>query len=167
MKIKILLLQLLLIMSACDDSGTSEAAVNQLENEMGLPAESEMELHGLSGERLRTIMQDISLTIHDSTNVDTQTDKLKQQSMDDMIEAVEELLFHAEMMSTDLPVSNLTESDVIVFRALAGQLYTEALNIQQTSRNYDFDTYDYELLDVNYHRLNQACIACHQMFRDK
>ena len=159
--LKCLSLQLILIMSisACDDADTAENMADE-------PKE-EVKLHGLSGERLRTIMQGINLTIHDSTNVDTQTDKLKQQNMDDMIEAVEELLFHAEMMSTDLPVSNLTESDVVVFRALAGQLYTEALNIQQTSRDYDFDTYDYELLDVSYRQLNQTCIACHEMFRDK
>ena len=123
--------------------------------------------HAVPGERLRSIMQNINLTIHDSTNPDTQTERINKQDMEDMIEAVEELLFYAEMMSTDLPRPELNKNELVTFRALAGQLYTEALNIQQTARDYDMDTYDYELLNISYRRLNETCSACHQMFRDK
>lgn len=123
--------------------------------------------HAVPGERLRNIMQNINLTIHDSTNPDTQTDRINKQDMEDMIEAVEELLFYAEMMSTDLPRPELNKNELVTFRALAGQLYTEALNIQQTARDYEMDTYDYELLNLSYRRLNETCAACHQMFRDR
>ena len=123
--------------------------------------------HAVPGERLRTIMQNINLTIHDSTNPDTQTDRISERDMEEMIEAVEELLFYAEMMSTDLPRPELDKNELVTFRALAGQLYTETLNIQQTARDYNIDTYDYELLNISYRRLNETCAACHQMFRDR
>ena len=113
------------------------------------------------------LCKNINLTTHDSNNIDTRTDRIMQQDMDDMIEAVEELLFHAEMMSTNSPLPGLTKSDIITFRSLAGKLYTEALNIQQITRKHDLNTYDYELLDVNYHRLNQTCATCHKIFRDR
>jgi len=81
-------------------------------------------------------------------------------AMADLIEAVEELLFNAEMMTSGTPEFSLDERDLITFRALAGQLYTEALNIQQLANNYD-----YRLIEPAYLQLNQTCGACHSLFR--
>ena len=159
--LKQLPIQLLLVisLSAYSNTGTSETGFNQPVNILAHQAES--------GKRLRTIMQNINLTIHDSTNVDTQTDRIGSQDMEDMIEVVEELLFYAEMMSTDIPNLNLSEIEIVTFRELAGQLYTEALNIQQTANEYNLDNYNYTLLDVNYRRLNETCATCHRIFRDR
>lgn len=152
-------LVLIISLSVYSNMGASEMELNQPVNMLAHRAES--------GERLRTIMQNINLTIHDSTNVDTQTDKIGSQDMEDMIEVVEELIFYAEMMSTDIPNLELSEIEIVTFRELAGQLYTEALNIQQTANDYNLDNYNYELLDVNYRRLNETCATCHRIFRDR
>lgn len=159
--LKLFLFKLLLVagVSICLNAIASDAKDNEQEKNAGS--------HAVPGERLRSIMQNINLTIHDSTNPDTQTERINKQDMEDMIEAVEELLFYAEMMSTELPRSELNKSDLVTFRALAGQLYTEALNIQQTAKDYNLETYDYELLNISYRRLNETCAACHQLFRDK
>ena len=159
--VKRLPLQLLFIISLCAYSHTSisETGFTQPVNILAHRAES--------AERLRTIMQNINLTIHDSTYVDTQTDKINSQDMEDMIEVVEELLFYAEMMSSDVANLNFSEIEIVTYRELAGQLYTEALNIQQTANEYNLDNYNSELLDVNYRRLNEICAACHRIFRDK
>lgn len=132
-----------------------------------IKTDNKMTHHGDPGERLRMIMQNINLTIHDSTNVDAQTDRISRQDMEDMIEVIEELVLYAEMMSTELPHPGLDNNEKVTFRAMAGQLYSEALNIQQTTRDYNLDTYDYEVLNINYRRLNETCVACHQMFRDR
>ena len=102
MKILIHLSLLLLLVANLYVSNTAEAS----EPETTSP-ENRIALHAPPGERLRLIMQNINLTIHDSTNIDSQSDRISKQDMDDMIEVVEELLFYAEMMSTDLPSSKM------------------------------------------------------------
>lgn len=120
--------------------------------------------HGFSSERLRSIMQKLKLTVTDSTDPDYQPEDIASTDLEDMQEAVEELLFHAELLSTELPEQGLDESGVVTFRAIASQLYTETLNIKQITENYS--TNDQDLLYSAYHRLYQTCAACHDLFRD-
>jgi len=120
--------------------------------------------HGFSSERLRAIMQKLNLTVTDSTDPDYQPEDIASTDMEDMQEAVEELLFHAELLSTELPEQGLDESGLVTFRAIASQLYTETLNIKQIAENYS--TNDQDLLYSAYHRLYQTCAACHNLFRD-
>ena len=85
--------------------------------------------------------------------------------MADMVTAVEELLFNAELMAFLPQDSGISETRMVVFRAMASQLYTEALNIQQLTKNYNQTLYEYDLLDMAFHRLNATFQACHEMFR--
>jgi len=124
--------------------------------------ENEARLHAISSEKLREIMQNINLWVSETKNGEPQHDEKRMQDMADLIEAVEELLFHAELLSAGLPESNLNESELVTFRAMASQLYTEALDIQQLANGYE-----YKLIEPAYQRLSQTCIACHSLFRDK
>jgi hypothetical protein len=123
--------------------------------------------HGMVGERLQMIMQNINASIHDSTNVDEQGEKVGEEDMPDMIEAVEELLYFAEFMSMNPPRRDLGENQMVTFRALASQLYTEALNVRDIARDYNLSTYDFDLLNTAYERMYQTCAACHELFRDR
>jgi mono/diheme cytochrome c family protein len=87
--------------------------------------------------------------------------------MPDMIEAVEELLYFAEFMSMNPPRRDLGENQMVTFRALASQLYTEALNVRDIARDYNLSTYDFDLLNTAYERMYQTCAACHELFRDR
>ena len=120
--------------------------------------------HGISSERLKTIMQNLNLTVTDSNDPDYQPEEIAQEDLDDMQEAVEELLFHAELLNAKMPETDLDESDLVTFRALASQLYTETLNIKQVAETYSPN--NYELLYAAYHRLYQTCAACHSLYRD-
>ena len=100
----------------------------------------------------------------------TKEKNLSQDELTDLIESVEELLFYAEIMSTKIPETELEENQAVIFRAMAGQLYDEALNVQQIANNYDFrviDSAQNRLLNEAYLRLDRTCAACHQLFRDK
>jgi len=119
-------------------------------------------LHAISSEKLRVIMQDMYSSAYKSGVPDLQDGKMSEEKMADLIEAVEELLFHAELLSTGQPSVKLNETELATFRAMAGQLYTEALNLQQLT-----EYYDYHAIEPAYERLNQTCIACHNLFRDK
>ncbi len=128
--------------------------------------QDKIKLHAFSSERLREIMQNINLSVHDTTNPDLQTETINQNDMADMVEAVEELLFHAELMTSVVLEDQMSETDIVTFRAMATQLYTETLNIQQLAKNYDLRNYDHNLMDAAYHRLYLTCNACHVLFRD-
>jgi hypothetical protein len=123
--------------------------------------------HGMVGERLRMIMENINATVHDTGSVDGDRDKLTRNGLDDMIEAVQELMYFAEFMTLNPPRRDLGENQIVTFRALASQLYTEALNVRDIARDYDLATHDFELLNSAYERLYQTCAACHELFRDR
>ncbi len=131
------------------------------------PEDNEYLLHAESSERLINIMQQISL-LANTKNIE-ETIKPTEEDMVDLIEAVEELLFYAELMSIKVPTTELEESKGVIFSAMAGQLYDEALNIQQLTTNYDFHVIgssQEHLLNEAYERLSQTCTACHQLFRN-
>ncbi len=122
--------------------------------------------HAESSERLVTIMRQLFTVVHNEEKVtagDMNKDKLA-----DMVESVEELLFFAEVMSNKVPVSELEETEAVIFSALADRLYDEALNVQQLVTTYEMENAaQHQLLNEAYHRLNRTCNACHQTFRDQ
>jgi hypothetical protein len=119
-------------------------------------------MHAMSSEKLRVIMQDMYTSAYRSGVPDLQNSRISDDQMADLIEAVEELLFHAELLTTGEPAVKLDATELATFRAMAGQLYTEALNLQQLT-----EYYDYHAIEPAYKRLNETCIACHNLFRSK
>ena len=131
-------------------------------------AENQYLLHAESSERLFNIMQQISSVA--DTQQGSDEISFTEEDMTGLIEAVEELLFYAELMTLKVPATQLEESNNVIFSAVASKLYTEALNIQQLTKNYDVHATDYSqdnLLHEAFSRLSQTCNACHQLFRDK
>jgi signal transduction histidine kinase len=129
--------------------------------------ENEYLLHAESSERLITIMQQL-FSLAKGSSIEEKT-KPTEDDMLDIVEAVEELLFYAELMSVKVPATELEESKSVIFSAMAGQLYDEVLNIQQLTTNYDLhiiDNSQQNLFDDAFRRLSQTCAACHQLFRD-
>lgn len=136
--------------------------------ETQLAEENEYLLHAESSERLFNIMQQIS-TIANSQQT-SENLQFTEEDMGDLIEAVEELIFYAELMTIKVTANELEESNNVIFSAVASKLYTEVLNIQQLSKNYDLQATDYaqdHLMNEAFTRLSQTCNACHQLFRDR
>jgi len=155
MKYLFLVLVLLISITACDGDIDTE-------KKDAVSIHEKHTLHAISSEKLRVIMQDMYSSAYNSGVPDLQDGKLSEEKMADLVEAVEELLFHAEMLSTGQPSVKLNETELATFRAMAGQLYTETLNLQQLT-----EYYDYHAIEPAYERLNQTCIACHNLFRDR
>ncbi|MCG8324813.1 MAG: hypothetical protein MI673_04790 [Thiotrichales bacterium] len=120
--------------------------------------------HAIASERLRNIMQGLNLTVPDTGHPDNQPEEIATQSLEEMLRAAEDLLFHAELISIIRPDHGLDDAELITFRAIAGQLYTETHNIKQISQSYSPN--DHELLYTAYRRLYMTCAACHDLFRD-
>lgn len=119
-------------------------------------------LHAVSSDRIRAIMKKLE---HATANKEIDHPELGQMRvvyMDDLLEAVEELVTGAEMVEAMSPVPELTENERVTFRAMASQLYTEALYLRAQAENYN-----YEGADASYQRLMQTCVACHGLFREQ
>ncbi len=160
MKLSLALLLLLILLFAA-------VFIYNNQNNNVSPEEDQYLLHAESSERLLKIMQHISPIAGDKSIAESKS--LTEGDTTDLIEAVEELLFYAELMSIKVPATELEESKGVIFSAMASKLYSEAINIQQLTKNYDLDSTDYsqkQILDDAFRRLSQTCTACHQLFRD-
>jgi hypothetical protein len=125
-------------------------------------------LHAESSERLTTIMRRLFSITHEERIEENLS--LTKADANALSEAVEELLFYAELMSAKVPATELEENQHVVFNAMANQLYDESYNIKQLVKNYDFDIADSgqeQIIYTAFERLNRTCAACHQLFRDK
>lgn len=151
MKKVLLLLILFINTSACIDNNETTVS-DTLDN-----ADTH---HAIPGDKLRFIMIDLNSTLQASKHSDIRNDIKGDGQMKELIKIVEELLLSAEMMSTGFANSKLDKNRQTTFRALAGQLYGETLSLQQVTNNYD-----YQLIEPTYERLNETCIACHELFR--
>ena len=116
--------------------------------------------HAASSERLRFIMRNLNSAYQESKHSDIRKDKIVNDNMKKMFEAVEKLLSSTELMAS--MKSGLDESKRDIFKSLASQLYTETLNLQQISNNYE-----YQRIPSAYQRLNQTCEDCHRLFREQ
>jgi hypothetical protein len=117
-------------------------------------------LHSLSSAKLREIMQKIHHWRDNNTAEDLKQPGMDPELLDELVTQVEELLYHAELMSMGLPFTDLNETEMLIFKSLGGELYTEALHIQQLVNNRQIDQ-----LDRAFAQLDRTCQACHQLFR--
>jgi len=132
------------------------------------PDDNQYLLHAESSERLLQIMQEINPIA--GQKIIEEPANISDDEMTDLIEAVEELLFYAELMSVKVPANVTEENKSVIFSAMASKLYDEALNIQELTKNYNFHIVDHSeqhIIDEAFERLNQTCIACHQLFREQ
>lgn len=150
-----LILALMIITGPASSNG-------ELTGEVTQQSEHKPQLHAVSSEKVREIMQNLYTLVHKDEFTKPEEDEMREEYMSDLVAAVEELLISTEMMATGLPEPDLDENEIVTFRALAGQLYSEAQNIQSLS-----EYYDYRVIDSAYKRLNQTCAACHDLFRDR
>jgi len=133
----------------------------------GAPADkSGSGTHTISSERLRAIMDSIKRSVMGDADSAATPGPMDPDELAQLIEAIEELQYHAELMSSESAPQRLDENAVVTFRALASQLYTEALNVRTIAAANPVNTYDFKLLDAAYERLYQTCAACHNLFRD-
>jgi hypothetical protein len=117
-------------------------------------------LHSVNSVKLREIMQAIDKWRRENPAADMKQPGMDQELLDELVLQVEELLYHAELMSMGMPFTNLNETEMLIFKALGSELYTEALHIQQLVNNRQI-----RQLDRAYERMDRTCQACHQLFR--
>ncbi len=120
----------------------------------------------VGSDRLRNIMDEINRHLADDTDTGAVPGETDAGQLAELTAAIEELLYHAELMSTDAAPRGLDANQVVTFRALASQLYSEVLNLRAIAEPAPVTTYDFNLLNAAQERLFETCTACHALFRD-
>lgn len=128
------------------------------------PATGDAARHAISSERLKSVMEGIHASILQRLE-EGGVEGAEVAGLADLAGAVEELLYHAELLTPETAPQALSTSDIVTFRALASQLYTEALAVRDIATAAPSTNYEFNQLEVAYERLYQTCAACHALFR--
>ena len=123
--------------------------------------ENVIRLHSLNSARLREIMHGIRQWRQDNPAAELHRSGPEGQQVDELSRRVEDLLYQAELMSMGLPFTNLNDTEMLIFKALGSKLYTEADELREVIQSGR-----YGQLEHAYARMDQTCLACHQMFRN-
>ncbi len=112
-----------------------------------------------SGE-LRQIMRRLNSIAYEREFTQLELDRLRARHIETLVETVGELVRTAETLP-EITEDGLNENDLVTFRALANQLYTETTGLRNAVRENN-----YAAQDAGYRRLRETCTACHNLFRD-
>jgi cytochrome c556 len=114
--------------------------------------ESTLKLHVIYSENIQEIMQRLSLSVYDK--------ELTMEKIEILFDNASELYLAAKELKQALPGFDLSVSEKNIFENVARQLQIEANNLGYMAQ--DNDT---EGLQIVYQRLNDTCVACHELFR--
>ncbi|MBL1141551.1 MAG: cytochrome c [Proteobacteria bacterium] len=109
-------------------------------------------LHVIQSKKIQEIMQRLSLSLYE--------DELTMEQINELFDTSTELLIAAKNLNQALPGIELTVTEKNVFENVAKQLQIEANNMGYMAQNNDK-----EGLQMTYQRLQETCIACHELFR--
>ena len=114
--------------------------------------ENPLKLHVIYSENVQEIMRRLSLSVYE--------DELSMQQIGELYDNTNELYLAAKKLSQALPSFDLSTIEKKIFENMANQLQIEANNLGYMTQNKDK-----EGMRIIYKRLNDTCIACHELFR--
>jgi cytochrome c556 len=114
--------------------------------------EQTLKLHVIYSENIQEIMQRLSLSVYDK--------ELSMEKIEILFDNASELYLAAKGLKQALPGFDLSVSEKNIFENVARQLQIEANNLGYMAQNNDT-----EGLQMVYKRLNDTCVACHELFR--
>ena len=120
----------------------------------------ELKFHAIYSEEMQDIMQRMNQLIYEKELNESQKKERRMQHLQNLIDTASELVIAAESLTEALPGFALNQMEKDVFQAMAMQLKLEAINIRIFA---EMDSYTD--VDLAYERLNDTCIACHELFR--
>lgn len=114
--------------------------------------EQPLKLHVIFSEKIQGIMQRLSSSVYE--------EELTMDQINELFDNASELLLAAKSLNQALPGIELTVAEKRIFENVARQLQIEANNLGYMATNNDK-----EGSQLTYKRLQETCIACHELFR--
>ena len=118
-------------------------------------------LSTIHSEQLRQIMRRLYELASEREFTELGLDQLRAEQIEALVMEADTLVINADNLPELLSEGQLTTEEQITFKAVANQLYTEALSLQA-------DVYANKFLNIEagYRRMQQTCNACHNLFRN-
>ena len=111
-------------------------------------------LKTIHSDQLRGIMQRLNMLAYDREYTQLEIYKLRAKQIDQLVDVASELVSNTNRLTNILNEAGLGEEEQLTFKAMANQLYEEALNLQ-----HDVNGSSQQLLDT--------CKTCHKLFRSR
>ena len=117
-------------------------------------------LSAIHSDQLRRIMLRLNELAYEREYTELGLDRLRAKQIDSLVTEAETLAGNADGLSETQAREELTAEELITFKAIANQLYSEALQIQT-----DIHANNFMNVDKGYRQLRHTCNACHNLFR--
>jgi cytochrome c556 len=117
-------------------------------------------LKAIHSSELRQIMQRLNSLAYEREYTQLELDRLRARHIESLVETVNELVQTAEKLP-EITQGDLSENDQVTFKALANQLYTETVKLQDAVKENNYSDQN-----AGYQRLRKTCSACHNLYRD-
>lgn len=111
-------------------------------------------LKTIHSRQLRSIMLRLNALAYDREYTQLELNKLRAKQINQLVNVASELLSNTNQLTYILNESGLSEEEKLTFKAMANQLYKEALSLQ-----HDVNRSSQYLLDT--------CNTCHKLFRNR
>jgi hypothetical protein len=117
-------------------------------------------LNVIHSDQLRAVMHRLDSLTHDRERTALELQTLQLHHLEQLLQAADDLLERSEQLPDIAPDTDLTDEEVITFRAMASELYEQTLYINTRYRTGHVS----EALQA-YKDLRKTCAACHRLFR--
>ncbi len=114
--------------------------------------EQPLKLHVIYSKNIQDIMHRLSSSVYE--------EELTMDQINILFDNASELLVAAKRLNQALPGIELTVTEKSIFENVARQLQIEANNLGYMATNNDK-----EGIEITYKRLQETCVACHELFR--
>ena len=111
---------------------------------------------------IRKIMGRLYTLAYEREYTELEIDRIRHENLKALAHAADELVDISGKLPQILPEYQLTDDEVVTFRAMAGQLQAETLHLLDSDA-----TSSYSDFKNGYRKLRQTCNACHNLFRDQ
>ncbi len=132
-----------------------------IRSESGTPQDTENQIpHAVSSEKLQDIMHRLNQLTYEKELTPMEISDLRAQHIQRLVETAKDLVSAAEELTDAIPGLSMSFDEQLVFRDMASQLQNEAYNVWYLAEENDFTG-----MELAYQRMNNTCVACHQLFR--
>ena len=130
------------------------------ETKLSDDVEGRATLNAIHSEELKKTMRSLDLLAYENEYTELELQSLRVSQLNRLLDFVDELLARAEELP-QITDTELSESDRIIFKAMAQQLHGETLNMKASAAEKNYSD-----MGKRYLELRRTCDSCHRLFRN-
>ena len=130
------------------------------ETTTGAAPERRATLNAIHSDELKKTMRSLDLLAYENEYTELELQSLRVSQLNRLLDFVDELLARAEELP-QITDTALSESDRIIFKAMAQQLHADTLRMKASAAEKNYSD-----MGKRYLELRRTCDSCHRLFRN-